>query len=200
MPTVKDRCISRLCRELRFSNLEFLMEAVALAPLTDVSSDLLARRLRLPAEEQALDQAGAAFHSLVSRGFVQVQTEQSLAGIRRDIADEGAAMVFDYWALPGFVDFTWAGGILWTGLENAIYGHSSYWVLMDGDEEEGVISYADVVGLELEVVERVLEAEKAALKPIRPIRDIRAPRPIGLWRSLWWRLFRNGYHARIFYW
>lgn len=193
-------------KQLELSPLEFrLLTAVANHPLPGPTACDLRRRFDPGRPRAALDvelfdaeEAERAVVRLIKQGLVQVLTDAILAEIRDYIAGDESTL-YDVWPEPGWVDFTWKGAVLWRGLDAVLHGRKSYWLVTNLLGPIEGLECVDVVGTDLCDVERVLEEQRREAEAVHSVVEVQGPDHIIRWREPWWRLFVEGYHARVFF-
>lgn len=206
MSRESDTAMEFLQRQLELSSLEVrLLTAVANHPLPGPGAGDLRRRFEPGRPRDAgeitlfdADEAEQSVARLIKRGFLQVLTEAALAEIRDYVASDGSTL-FDVWPEPGWVDFTWKGAVLWRGLDAVLYGRKSYWLVTNLLGPIEGLECVDVVGTDLCDVERVLDERRQEAEALHSAVEIQGPDRIGRWREPWWRLFAEGYRARVFF-
>ena len=190
--------------QLDLSPIEYrLIAAVANHPLPGPTACDLKRRFdpdHAKGEPSTFD-AGEAERSLVrlmKRDLVQTLTSRTLDEIR-DFMTRDESTLFDVMPEPGWVDFTWKGAVLWRGLDAVLNGRKSYWLVTNLLGPIDGLECVDVVGTDRCDVERILEEQRQEAESLHSAVDVQGPDRIGRWREPWWRLFAEGYHARVYF-
>lgn len=142
-----------------------------------------------------------AVTNLLRRGLIQFLTKEAILEIQELISEEesiGPLWFCTNHDMDEFIDtldFTWAGAVIWEGLERVVLGKVGGSFLV----EEGVGARTvtrNIIGTDVADVENLLQKDLSPAEQTAP-KTMGGPSPVGPWRSHWWRFFQFGYAASV---